>query len=48
MIEDELFSLVILKTEFVHSNELTPKNHLPSSTKFIGGLNQKFAFAYSF
>ena len=36
MIENELFSLVILKTEVVHSNELTASNHLPSSTKFIG------------
>ena len=41
MIENELFSLVMLKTEFVHSNEDTPKNHLPSSTKLIGGLNEK-------
>ena len=41
VIENELFSLVILKTEFVHSNELTAKSHLPSSTKFIGGLNEK-------
>ena len=48
MIENELFSLVILKTEFVHSNEETPNNHLPSSSKFIGGLNENFAFVYSF
>ena len=40
MIEKELFSLVILKTEFVHSNEDTASNHLPSSTKFVGGLNE--------
>ena len=37
---NEFSSSVILKTEFVHSNELTAINHLPSSTKFIGGLNE--------
>ena len=47
MIESELFLLVILKTEFVHSNKDTPKNHLPSFTIFIGGEKEKFAFAYS-
>ena len=41
MIENELFSLVMLKTEFVHSNEDNPNNHLPSSSRFIGGLNEK-------
>ena len=40
MIENELFSLVILKTEFVASKEVTPNNHLHSSTKFIGGENE--------
>ena len=48
MIENELFSSVILKTEFVHSSELTANNHLPSSIKFKGGLNGKFVFVYSF
>ena len=43
-----MFSLVMLKTELVHSNELTANNHLPSSSKFIGGLNENFAFVYSF
>ena len=40
MIENELFLLVILKTEIVHSSEVTLNNHLPSSTRFIGGLNE--------
>ena len=47
-IENELISLVILKTKFVHSNEDTANNHLPSSTKIIGAINEMFAFAYSF
>ena len=37
-----------IKIDFVHSKELTAESHFPSSTKFIGGLNRKFAFAYSF
>ena len=41
MIENELFSLVLLKTEFVHSKELTAGSHFPSSAKFIGGLTEK-------
>ena len=32
-----LFLIVILKSEFVASNEVTASNHLPSSIKFIGG-----------
>ena len=40
MTENELFSLVMLKTEFVHSYEDNPNNQLPSSTKFTGGLNK--------
>ena len=48
VIEKLLFSLFILKTEFVHSKELTASNHLPSSTKLIGGENEKFSFVYSF
>ena len=47
-IEKLLFSLVILKTVFVHSREVFPKRHLPSSTKLIGGLNEKVAFVFSF
>ena len=44
MIENELFSLVMLKTEFVQSEFVTPNNHLPSSTKIIGGLNENVSF----
>ena len=40
VIENELLSSVILKTEFGHSKEVTPNNHLPYSSKFIGGLNE--------
>ena len=46
--ESLLFSSVTLKTELVASKEVTPNNHLPSSTEFIGGLNEKFPFANSF
>ena len=41
MILNELFSLVILKTDFLHPNELTASSHLPSSSRLIGGLNEK-------
>ena len=41
VIENELLSSIIKQTEFVHSNEVTPKVHLPSSTKLIRGLNEK-------
>ena len=40
VIENELFWLVILKTEFVHNNEVIPNNHFPSSERFIAGLNE--------
>ena len=43
----ELFSLVIIKTEFVHSNEVTPINHLPSSERFIAALNEKVCICVS-
>ena len=36
-----MFSLVMLKTELFASKEVTPNNLLPSSTKFIGGLDKK-------
>ena len=41
MIETEFFSLVILKTEFIASKDVTASNHLPSSSKLIGRLNEK-------
>ena len=31
----------IKKKKFVDSNEVTPNNHLPSSTNIIAGLNEK-------
>ena len=34
----------VRKTEFVHSKDLTPNNHSPSSTIFIGGLNENVCF----
>ena len=37
VIENEVSSLLILKTEFVRSNEDTASNNLPSSERFIGG-----------
>ena len=40
MIENELLSSVILKTELVHSKEETANIHLSSSRKLIGGLNE--------
>ena len=48
LIENEVLSLAMLKTELVASKLVTAKNHLASSTKVIGGQNEKIAFAYSF
>ena len=48
LIEKLMFSSVILKTELVASKLVKAGSHLPSSARFIGGLNKNFAFAYSF
>ena len=32
----------------VASKELIASSHLPLSTKLVGGLNEKFLYAYSF